>query len=221
METTITTAGQIVNQAGTSANPHECHEFKFQVLFTETSKVEEHISWELLGDIPSNLTIDDSALITGTILPFGLQPTVTDNHPHTPLKMDGSNYLENGRYKNASYTFTFTVKRNYTITNEEIAVPDEEGNIPVLLPIPESSESEISITVIKSANIDNFLFFKEYLDVDEELEKTLLSMNNGIVETTIEVTKRYMTYNGIQYFKDDLDELTNVHPGPFSKCGLE
>ena len=123
--------------------------------------------------------------------------------------------------KNASYTFTFTVKRNYTITNEEIAVPHEEGNIPVLLPIPESSESEISITVIKSANIDNFLFFKEYLDVDEDLEKTLLSMNNGIVETTIEVTKRYMTYNGIQYFKDDLDELTNVHPGPFSKCGLE
>ena len=221
MEVTITSAGMITNQkSGLSANPHECHEFNYQMLFTSTGNVVEHLSWELIGDYPNGISIDNIGKITGTIMPFNLQPTVTDVNPHTPLKLDGSNYMENGRYRGATYTFTFTVKHNYTIINTN--TPEIVDGVPLpLLPIPESNSTELSIMVIKSANIDNFLFFKEYLDVDEELEKTLLSMNNGIVETTIQVTKRYMTYNGIQYFKDDLDELTNVHPGPFSKCGLE
>ena len=220
MEVTITSAGMITNQtSGLSANPHECHEFNYQMLFTSTGNVVEHLSWELVGDYPNGISIDNTGKITGTIMPFNLQPTVTDVNPHTPLKLDGSNYMENGRYRGATYTFTFTVKHNYTIINTN--VPEVVDGVPLpLLPIPESNTTELSIMVIKSANIDNYLYFKEYLDVDEDIEETVLEMSNGEIVAKVKTDKRHITYNGVKYYKNDLDELATVHPGPFSKCGL-
>lgn len=189
----ITTAGNIINETPTkgAVNPHECHYFSHQVLYTEDENFCEHVSWELLGDVPVGINIDVNGLISGEIKHFGEQPLCTDNYPLEEIKRDGSNHKNNGRFKHSTFTFNFTIRRNYKVKglNPDTSLLDCENSI------DEYVDSEVNIILVKNHDLDTYLFVHNYLEAGNVIQ-----------------------YNNVKYFYEDINELMIVHPGPFGGC---
>lgn len=212
----ITTTGMISNTDPTSKpNPHECHHFIANIDYTVVGVIKEHKEWWLSGEYPKGLSIEgiENPILTGDIKPFSMQELEPDlYYPEEPLKADGSNRLNNGGFRDATYTFEFKIHHSYDI---------EEINPDPLLPpliINKEAESTVSILVIRSGNIANTLFLKNYLDVEDLEEVNDLVVNNGQATLEIKMTRRMIPYDGVHYYKENLEELYQVHPGPFSKC---
>jgi len=175
-----------VNGAG---NPWECHSYKHQIKFTEYSNFFLHVKWSITGDIPKGISIDSATgLISGTIKFFPEQPSCQDNESTNVLEEDGSNYKDIGRFKHPYYDFNFTVRRDYLIDSDPSMPP------PIGI-VPESTESNITIRVIKNNDIDNMIFVYKYLEAGHSIN--------------IEDKK---------YTFDNVDEALAVHKGPFADC---
>lgn len=212
----ITTVGLITNADPTSKpNPHECHHFIHNIEYTVVGVIKEHKEWYLTGEYPKGLSIEGivTPVLIGDIKPFVLQelnPSLY--YPFEPLKADGSNRLNNGGFREATYTFNFTIHHKYDI---------EEINPNPLLPpiiINKEATSDVSILVIRSGNTANTLFLKNYLDNNELESINELNFNNGIATLSVRQERRNIPFDGKKYYKENLEELYTVHPGPFSKC---
>lgn len=164
MLTTIICTGIITNDLMTkgAANPHECHDYKHQIIFNEEyGETEEYVSeeWSLSGDVPVGIEIDNTGLINGYIAIFNDQPSCQDNYPDEVLKVDGSNWENIGRFKHATYTFNFTVTRTTTYQDTLTMVESQE-----------IATSDVSILAIKDNDINNLIFVKKYLEAGHELK---------------------------------------------------
>ena len=164
MLTTIHDVGIISNELMIkgAANPHECHDYRHQIDFSEEyGETEEYVSeeWSLSGDVPVGISIDNTGVVQGYVAIFDEQPSCQDNFPDEVLKVDGSNWENIGRYKHTTYQFNFTVTR---ITTYQDTLLMEE--------FQEIATSNISILVIKDNDINNLIFVKKYLEAGHELK---------------------------------------------------
>ena len=86
--------------------------FEFQI-------EQKALRYELEGDVPSNLIIDQNGKISGIIQPFYYQPSITNISKPIQVNIDGSNFKEVlGIQK---YTFNFTV--NCYLENDVVKIP--------------------------------------------------------------------------------------------------
>jgi len=155
---TIDSTGLLSNEAPDAAsNPWECQQFKYQTLYTDGPPIifGGHIEWFLTGYVPNDLKIDkESGLISGIIKPLtSEQPSVVDFYPDEIMKEDGSNWMNTGRCKNATHTFSLTIHRKFI---EKIITPVPKEVITEVT-------SDVSIMVVKNNDIDNMVFCSKYL----------------------------------------------------------
>lgn len=159
--TEIITNGLLNNQKPMdgASNPWECHDYEHVIEYTNGEYFLSHIKWRLEGDVPIGLNIDiNTGVISGNIATFNNQTSCVDRNIEESLLLDGSNHMNNGRFKHDSYIFNFKVIREYTETDET-----EEPIIELI------SESDISIKVIKNNDIDNLIFCIKYLEAGHSI----------------------------------------------------
>ncbi len=196
MHTVITSSGLITNEyPGLSANPHECHDFSYQVLFTEDD-VKEHIEWYTSDTIPLGLEIDpDIGIITGKIYPLHKQPDCQDNlSPKEDIKVDGSNRNNNGLYNDSTHTFEFTVYRKYYIYEElfDYMEDTDTTTIPYIVDNRiQNTDTRHVYLCIKDSELGDMLtdteYFTDITDVEEIAESTvsILVIKSGNIANTI------------------------------------
>lgn len=194
--------GLLPNEDSRSAsNPREGEHFKHQLNYISSGEMIV-INWSLLGDaIPNNLTIDGKGLISGRMLIFDEQPIITNNAPTEPTKLDGSNWLSNGRYRGSKYVFNFTVRLDYKYPNPALntgsgTVGGSEDETDPGPPPPKYieafTESNINIVMIRNHDVDNYVFVKKYFEAGHTLR-----IDND------------------EYTKDHMVDFIMRHPGPF------
>ena len=209
---TITTAGTLTNNApGFKPNPKECDDFYATIDYNITGEVLEIKEWYILGELPKGLKLntENEIYIDGNIKPFVLQELNSNYYyPKEDLKIDGSNRLNNGNLISDSYVFNFSINVDYTISDE----------INPSIIIDMTATSNLNITLIKSGNINNTLFMKNYLDIETPIDFNTLEFYNGELTMVVKTDKRNIPYNGKKYYKKDLEDLYLNHPGPFAKC---
>lgn len=219
----ITTVGNIPNQyPGVKANPRECENYSTTVEYTLDPEVEDkliHNEWYTEGEFPKGLTIDpDTGVISGNMKMFILQELNSSLYaPNEPLKMDGSNRLNNGNFTGTTYTFNFTICKRTTLEYTTLDIDPDAVDVEDLTK-EYINTSDVNIVMIKSGNIENTLFIKNYLDNDEIDPINSLFMINDFIQTEIIFERRHMMVGDRKYYKEDLEDLYRDHPGPFSKC---
>jgi len=216
--TTITSNGKLINEQPTNGvlNPWECHYYEHQIKYTEdlTNIVELiHISWTLEGDIPVGISIDNATgLISGIIKFFPDQPSCQDNFPFEPMKHDGSNYTQIGRFKHQYYDFDMSIKRTYK-TTDGTTDPNTGG----LIYNTFVASNLITIREVKNNDLDNYLFCYYYL-LAKESEQTFFNEKTQKEET--EVIQHKMKIGNDDYTIDNFGDFILNHPGPFvTDCG--
>lgn len=211
-EIIIDTSGVLSNiLSGFKPNPKECDDFYNTIKYSITGEIEQIKQWYILGELPKGLIFhsDSNLFIDGNIKPFVLQELNSSlYYPKEDLKIDGSNRLNNGNLIASSYTFNFSVNVDYTILDE----------LDPTIIIDKTATSDLSITVIKSGDIDNTLFMKNYLDIQDPIDFNTLGFYNGELTMIVKTDRRNIPYGDRKYYKEDLADLYLNHPGPFAKC---
>ena len=206
----VITGGGITNENASagSQNPHECHEYKWQVKYIENpgDGTIIHDKWCITGDYPFDLSIEDpSGIIKGKIWILNEQPWVNDIIPREKLKYDGSNWNKINRPASNSYTCKFYVSRVYKYTSSTVPTPITYKTSPVLH----------TIIVVKSHSLDNYILAKYYLSEVENI----VPLDNP--PGAVKVNKMNFHIDNKYYGIDELEELLQVHPGPWPICGKE
>lgn len=211
-EITISTSGVLSNTTpGFKPNPKECDDFYATINYSISGEIKEIKRWYILGGLPKGLVFNSENILTisGNIKPFVLQELNNSlYYPKEDLKIDGSNRLNNGNLISDSYVFNFSINVDYTIS--------DEINPSIVLDM--TATSNLNITLIKSGNINNTLFMKNYLDIETPIDFNTLEFYNGELTMIVKTDKRNIPYNGRKYYKKDLADLYLNHPGPFAKC---
>ena len=230
----IKTKGLLINEADgcKSNNPWECHYFRLTVDFTNDDEDDypfcEHLRWYLKGDIPLGISIDGvTGVISGTIKPLTKeQPTVNDFYPLEKMKLDGSNYMSTGRYKEATHTFSFTIYRDYcfnivdTLTKDLLVTNDgmyENVNGTITLNADKTILLDNSDSVIEKD--DDVLKVKVTLSSDVEI---MVIKNNDIDNLVycMEYLKagHSLKVDGVEYTYETKEDFVKVHPADFETC---
>ena len=218
---------KIVNEAPNkkSSNPWETHYFEHQIISTDTTEIYENIlntEYYLSGNIPLDVVIDNNGLLKGDIRLLNEQNINVDKYPKEDLKVDGSNWLNNGRPKAAFVDFNFKVHKKITYEYyykdldmdgfddvndlnldgyDDLLDLDMDNKDDItkevidtkLFKIMEYEEStDVTIRVIKNNNIDNYVFVKNYMDQGNSLK-----IGNDV------------------YTKRHFNLFIQAHPGPF------
>ena len=194
----IESKGLLINEAGPKDNPRELEYFEHQIKFSDPMFFCSHQEWKLIGDIPNGIKINkDTGQISGVIKEFFNQNNLDNKYPDEEMEYDGSNWMNNGRFKPLFYDFHFTVIRNTLISGPNPST----GAMDCKIKIPYIETSDVFIKLIKCHNIDNLLFIKKYLESSKRSK-------NGILGTMINIDgKSYTNY----------EDAVKKHPGPF-KC---
>lgn len=220
-------SGIIANQASNkrSSNPWETHYYEHNIISEDIPEIYEIIlkkEYYLTGDVPLELTIDENGLIKGDILVLDEQTIDIPKYPKEEIKLDGSNWLNNGRPKAAFVDFNFQVHKKITYeeyykdlnmdTFDDLNDMNMDGYDDIkdidmdnldditketldnkLYRISEYDDfTEVTIRVIKNNNIENYIFVKNYLKAGYPLM----------------IGKDTYSYKHLNLF-------TQVHPGPF------
>lgn len=220
-------SGIIANQASNkrSSNPWETHYYEHNIISEDIPEIYEIIlkkEYYLTGDVPLELTIDENGLIKGDILVLDEQTIDIPKYPKEEIKLDGSNWLNNGRPKAAFVDFNFQVHKKITYeeyykdlnmdTFDDLNDMNMDGYDDIkdidmdnldditketldnkLYRISEYDDfTEVTIRVIKNNNIENYIFVKNYLKAGYPL----------------------MIGEDIYSYKH-LNLFTQIHPGPF------
>ena len=167
----ILTAGLLINSTPQNGanNPWELHHFTFPIVFTPPPAFCEHVKWEMSGDYPKGLKIDSTTgIISGKVKHFGEQPSCKGAYPKEDVKIDGSNYLNNGRFMGNLYDFIFEVER---ITKTSLPNPSN-GNLDCTSTEETSETSVVTIRVVKNYSIDNFIWKESYTKQNFPLGET-------------------------------------------------
>ena len=188
-----------------SINPHECHFFSYQVSKTEAPADGKVIieGWKMSGEIPLDLSISSSGMISGTIKIFNDQPSLQDciNSKADKVKLSGENWQEVGRPTKDYYEFNFEVWVEYTFITKE-GVPIQYMSAP----------TNVCVKAIKSHSIDGYLAMRNYL----KSGSSTISTDNGDVE----IEHRY-DIGGKKYSYNEFEEFLDDSPGPWPICGRD
>lgn len=139
-----------------SINPLEMEIFECLITSIDTPDTTESIisfSYKIDGFIPSNLTINNNGFISGKIMTFDEQQGSYEKYPKEKIKVDGSNWVNNGRPKNNSVDFNFNIVKTIVYMDN---VDNKEKSMEFI--------NNVTITVCKNNNIDNYVFAKNYFD---------------------------------------------------------
>ena len=227
MLTVIINNGLIPNEAPNkkSSNPWETHYYEHQINSIDTVEIYEIIiktEYYLSGNIPLDITIDNNGLLKGDIRLLNEQEIEFDKYPKEDLKIDGSNWLNNGRPKAAFINFDFKVHKKITYEYhykdldmdkfddlndlnmdgfDDIKDIDMDGKDDITKELLDTKlykimvyekSTDVTIRVIKNNNIDNYVFVKNYMD-----QGNTLKIDND------------------DYTKKHLNLFIQIHPGPF------
>lgn len=213
METIFTTIDLISNEETNkrSANPWELAQYKHQVIDTDTFELLEAYkdhTYYLTGEIPLDLTIDKTGLITGKIKLLNEQVNkIIDCYPNEPIKKDGSNWTHNGRPKEAKVDFKFQVNKKTIYKDLKILHILFLRHVnylvnPLIAPIPEPEieilENEV-LTLIDVAMLNpdvpltytesEITILENFFIKDPVLEKFYYKTYENFTEVTIRVIK--------------------------------
>jgi len=144
----------------------ELTDFYLKVEFINPKNFISNINWSLSGDIPNGISINNNGIISGKILDFSKQDLCKNNNfPNEELNFDGSNWKNNGRFKENEFNFNIIIKRDILIKG----------------PLIITEKSNIIILLIKCQDIDNKIFIRKYLNSTKKSknnERTYLVINN-------------------------------------------
>lgn len=230
--------GIIPNQAPNkrSSNPWETHYYEHQVSSTDVPEIYEIIlktEYWLSGNVPLEVTIDDNGMLKGDILVLDEQVLNIPKYPKEQIKLDGSNWTNNGRPKAAYVDFNFKVHKK--LTYEEYYKDLDMDTFNDLNDLDMDGFDDIN-----DLNMDGFDDLKD-IDMDgfddetkEEIDKKLYRISE--YEDSTDVTIRVIKNNNIEnyifvknylkagyplmigkdtYSYKHLNLFTQVHPGPF------
>ena len=208
--------GIISNQAPNkrSSNPWETHYYEYQISSTDIPEIYEIIlktEYWLSGNVPLEITIDENGMLKGDILVLDEQVLDVPKYPKEQIKLDGSNWTNNGRPKAAYVDFNFRIHKKLTYEDyhkdldmdgfddlkdiDMDGFDDETKEVldKKLYRISEYEDfTDVTIRVIKNNNIDNYIFAKNYLKAGYPLM----------------IGKDTYSYKHLNLF-------TQIHPGPF------
>lgn len=146
-------------------NPWELHNFTYPH-FAIPDPGTCILGYTLSGDIPKGISVDGAGTISGKIKHFGLQPSCQTNYPEEKPKLNGSNYLNTGRFMFPFFDFVFSI----TVTWKE----QDSNGVPCV--IPGTTTKNCIIRVILDNSINNKIFADNYNgkekvnDIDIELK---------------------------------------------------
>lgn len=231
-------SGIIANQASNkrSSNPWETHYYEHQILSTDMPEIYEIIlktEYWLTGDVPLDVVIDENGKLSGYVKLLDEQTIDIPKYPKETIKLDGSNWLHNGRPKAAYVDFTFQVHKK--LTYEEYY---KDLNMDTF-----NDLNDINMDGYDDVNDMNMDGFDDLRDIDmdgiddetkEEIDTKLYRITEyeDFTEVTIRVIKNNSIDNYIfvknylkagyplmigkdTYSYKHLNLFTQVHPGPF------
>ena len=201
----------VFTSSGVIGNVKECESLSIPISYTITGTI-IHKEWELIGDLPVGLEFkydNNNPIIIGNIKMFMKQNKIPPNdfYPKEDLKFDGSNRMNTGDYRYASFSFDFSIKHLYT-SIDDITTTEED------------KEAITNLTIILNHldNKQNTMFIKNYLDNDETDTYMDILTYDGYNKLVLVTKPREIPYDGKVYKRNDVDELLRNHPGPFSTC---
>lgn len=200
----IVPGGQIVNHSPqeNAINPHECHMFSHQLVYTinPMGGSVTITAWKMNGEVPLDLSINNTGTISGTIKLFNDQPFIKDISATETISLDGSNWKMVGRPESFTYDFKWEVWAEYTYVSSE-------GQVMQYM----SSPGNVILTVIKSNTIDEYAALRAYLKAGTS---TIQGQYGDI-----EVEHRF-DIDGKKYYYKDFEQYKNDAPGPWPICDV-
>lgn len=157
MPVVITDIGKLANEHSTKTtdDPSEFTEYKHAVAHSvATAEID---GWSIAGDVPSNLSIDDKGVISGTIEGFWKQSSTLAKALRQDEKFveyDNRNFPDNlGRFTEKSFVFNFVTTVNWREQDSNGAY-----TIPMLLSVPHMIE------LVRDHDADIIRLMTNYLD---------------------------------------------------------
>lgn len=232
IETTSTTLTKLISTGllnneypGESSTTYECRMFRHTIKTLEAVDFVKTLKWELEGNIPVELKIDNNGVISGHIDILDYQPACQGQvSSQEKMKVDGSNWSA-GRFQGSSFRFNMVVKWTFEY---QIAAPPSEGSTPTSKATTPSKpgdaeepkveiatlQSDVYIDVYLDNDISNLIFCRRYLEAEE-------SIIEGPVLEEDRIQKHYFNINGKNYTIKEFQEFLKVHPGPFGNCKIK
>jgi hypothetical protein len=151
----IISTGLLLNQIPGNCpigNPMEGEKFQFQILFMPPPTFISLISFALLGDVPKDLQISPTGLITGAIQPYNNQTSTSGlvSNGDSEIDLTGANYDATGRPDIKKFEFNFNIVYDTMIM---------AGTTPT----PLKEISPVKIKLLHNYTLDNEIFLKKYV----------------------------------------------------------
>lgn len=226
--TTLDSTGLLNNEyPGEPSTTYECRMFTHTIKTTKDDNFVKTLKWELDGNIPVELKINNNGVISGHIDILDYQPACQGQvSSHEKMKIDGSNWTA-GRFQGSAFRFNMVVKWTFEYKVEKKPPADSKPTTTTTTTKPtqpgKKEEPEIKIATLQSDvyidvyldnDISNLVFCRRYLEAEE-------SIIEGPVLEEDRIQKHYFSINGKNYTIKEFQEFLKVHPGPFGNCKIK
>jgi hypothetical protein len=142
----IISAGNLINQTKSldpMLNPTEEEVFQHQLIYMPPPAWVSDIGFTMVGDVPKDLSVTPTGLITGKISKFDKQMATSSMvTPAEQWNETGDNWEKNGRPKVEKYIFSFMIIYDTMIMPGTTVVPMKEM-------------TSVSVTLLHNYNLDN------------------------------------------------------------------
>ena len=225
--TSLDSTGSLDNEyPGEPSTTYECRMFRHAIKRTEADDFVKTISWELEGNIPVQLTINEDGVIEGHVDILDYQPACKDQvSSHEKMKIDGSNWNA-GRFQGTVFTFDMVVKWTFEYmltplegTTDSATTPttsntNTNNNSTTTKPKTEikTLTTNVSLDVYLDNDITNLVFCRRYLEAEQSIIPSPIPGEKDMI------MKHYFTLNGKVYAIKEFQQYIQDHPGPFGKC---
>ena len=225
--TSLDSTGSLDNEyPGEPSTTYECRMFRHTIKRTEADDFVKTISWELEGNIPVQLTINEDGVIEGHVDILDYQPACKDQvSSHEKMKIDGSNWNA-GRFQGTVFTFDMVVKWTFeymltplggtTDSATKPTTPNTNTNNNSTTTKPKTEiktlATNVSLDVYLDNDITNLVFCRRYLEAEQSI------IPSSIPGEADMIMKHYFTLNGKVYTIKEFQQYIQDHPGPFGKC---
>lgn len=228
----VTNGGELPNMRPEQGaiKPHECHHYYNGQLKAVYEEGATHISFHMTGGYPIALEIEPiSGVISGQVQIWNVQPIMKCKKPDL-MKLNGCNWMNNGRPQARTWTFTFNV---YTIYDWDPPQPEGDngtgtgsvgggGNADSPYAgfqkgIYKTPITPCTITVIRTNDMDTLIFGLCYM-LTNETPFAVKAKSGTPGESELFIVKHNLNVYGQAYEIDGIDNWVATHPGPFPKC---
>lgn len=228
--TSLDSTGSLDNEyPGEPSTTYECRMFRHAIKRTEADDFVKTISWELEGNIPVQLTINEDGVIEGHVDVLDYQPACKDQvSSHEKMKIDGSNWNA-GRFQGTVFTFDMVVKWTFEYKLETPSEETTDSTDSTTEPTTDSNSNaadedtkpkteiktlttNVSLDVFLDNDITNLVFCRRYLEAEQSIIPSHIPGEKDMI------MKHYFTLNGKVYTIKEFQQYIQDHPGPFGKC---